>query len=138
MRMASGWNFTGALYHVTQNSWTIGLGTAGNDNIGCAGAGLLCSGDFNEASFVVDYVINKHYDVYGGVELLARSPTVSPTGSWAPPSAPPAANRRPPSCSAFASRSENASRSGKSGRRTSQWIEPPAMGGLIASAKSPG
>jgi len=28
---------------------------------------LLCSGDFNEASLVADYIINKHYDIYGGV-----------------------------------------------------------------------
>jgi predicted porin len=65
--MGSGWNFTGAFYHINQNSWTIGLGTTGTDNIGCSGAGLLCAGDFDEASFVVDYTINKHYDVYGGV-----------------------------------------------------------------------
>ena len=64
---ASGWNYTGAFYHVNQNNWSIGLGTAGNDNIGCAGAGLLCSGDFYEASFVIDYIINKHYDIYGGL-----------------------------------------------------------------------
>jgi hypothetical protein len=30
--MSSGWNFVGAFYHVTQNSWTIGLGTNGTDN----------------------------------------------------------------------------------------------------------
>jgi hypothetical protein len=65
--LSSGWNFTGALYHITQNNWTIGLGTTGTEQIGCSGAGLLCSGNFKEASFVVDYVINKHYDVYGGV-----------------------------------------------------------------------
>ena len=65
--LASGWNFTGAYYHIAQNSWTIGLGTAGTEGLGCSAAGLLCSGDFEEASFVVDYVINKHYDVYGGV-----------------------------------------------------------------------
>jgi predicted porin len=65
--MSSGWNFTGAYYHIVQNSWTIGLGPSGTDNLGCAAAGLLCSGDFEEASAVVDYVINKHYDVYGGV-----------------------------------------------------------------------
>jgi predicted porin len=65
--LSSGWNFTGAFYHATQNSWTIGLGTHGTNGIGCSAAGLLCSGDFNEASVVVDYVINKHYDVYGGV-----------------------------------------------------------------------
>ena len=65
--LASGWNFTGAFYHITQNSWTIGLGASGTDGLGCNAAGLLCSGDFKEASFVADYVINKHYDVYGGV-----------------------------------------------------------------------
>jgi predicted porin len=65
--MISGWNFTGAFYHVTQNSWTIGLGTAGTDGIGCVDAGLLCSGDFKEISLVADYIINKHYDIYGGV-----------------------------------------------------------------------
>jgi predicted porin len=61
------WNFSAAYYHITQNSWTIGLGPTGNDNIGCSGAGLLCAGDFNEGSAVVDYVFNKHYDLYGGV-----------------------------------------------------------------------
>ena len=65
--MTSGWNFTGAFYHISQNSWSIGLGTTGTDNIGCSGAGLLCAGDFTEASAVADYIINKHYDVYGGV-----------------------------------------------------------------------
>jgi predicted porin len=65
--MSSGWNFIGAFYHVSQNSWTIGLGSNGNNNIGCSAAGLLCAGDFKETSFVVDYIINKHYDVYGGV-----------------------------------------------------------------------
>ena len=65
--MSSGWNFSGGFYHVSQNSWTIGRGRAGNDNLGCATAGLLCSGDFNEVSMVADYVINKHYDIYGGI-----------------------------------------------------------------------
>jgi len=65
--MASGWNFVGAFYHTTQNSWTIGLTPTGTQGIGCSGAGLLCSGNFYEASGVVDYVINKHYDAYAGV-----------------------------------------------------------------------
>jgi predicted porin len=65
--MSSGLNLIGAFYHVSQNSWTIGLGTNGNDNLGCAAAGLLCSGAFDEVSAVADYIINKHYDVYGGV-----------------------------------------------------------------------
>jgi predicted porin len=65
--MHSGWNFTGAVYHINQNSWTIGLNPTGNQGIGCSAAGLLCAGDFYEASGVVDYIINKHYDIYGGV-----------------------------------------------------------------------
>lgn len=64
---SSGWQFVGAFYHVSQNSWTIGLTPSGTQGIGCAAAGLLCAGDFTEASFVADYVINKHYDVYGGL-----------------------------------------------------------------------
>jgi predicted porin len=65
--LASGWNFTGALYHIVQNSWTIGLGPTAYDGIGCVDAGLLCAGSFKEASVVTDYIITKHYDVYGGV-----------------------------------------------------------------------
>jgi predicted porin len=65
--MSSGWNFTGAFYHVSQDNWTIGRGPAGHDNLGCAAAGLLCSGDFYEVSMVADYIINKHYDIYGGL-----------------------------------------------------------------------
>jgi predicted porin len=65
--MSSGWNFTGALYYITQNNWTIGLGPSGEEGLGCVAAGLLCAGTFREASVVADYIINKHYDVYGGV-----------------------------------------------------------------------
>jgi predicted porin len=65
--LPSGWSFTGGLYHVNQNSWTIGLGPTGTQGVGCALAGLLCSGDFYEASVVADYAFNKHYDVYAGV-----------------------------------------------------------------------
>jgi predicted porin len=65
--MHTGWSYTAALYHVSQNSWTIGLGTTGTQGIGCADAGLLCAGDFYEASAVADYAWNKHYDAYLGV-----------------------------------------------------------------------
>jgi hypothetical protein len=65
--LSSGWNFVGAFYHINQNSWTIGLTPTGTQGIGCVNAGLLCAGDFTEASFVADYIINKHYDVYGGL-----------------------------------------------------------------------
>jgi len=63
----SGWSFTAAYYHIIQNSWSIGKGTTGNDNIGCSAAGLLCAGEFEEVSFVTDYAFNKHYDIYTGV-----------------------------------------------------------------------
>jgi len=65
--MASGWTLSGGLYHINQNSWTIGLGPTGTQGVGCVNAGLLCSGDFYEASVVADYAFNKHYDVYAGV-----------------------------------------------------------------------
>jgi predicted porin len=64
---SSGLNLVLGLYHVNQNSWTIGLGTTGSQGVGCSIAGLLCSGDFYEGSFVVDYIFNKHYDLYAGV-----------------------------------------------------------------------
>lgn len=65
--MVSGLSFTGAFYHVSQNSWTIGVGPNGTNGIGCVGAGLLCSGTFTEVSFAADYAFNKHHDVYAGV-----------------------------------------------------------------------
>jgi predicted porin len=65
--MASGLSFTAGYYHSSQNSWTIGLLTDGTQGIGCAKAGLLCSGTFDEGSLVVDYAFNKHYDIYAGV-----------------------------------------------------------------------
>jgi predicted porin len=64
---ATGWSYSIAYYHATQNSWTIGLGTTGTQGVGCSAAGLLCAGDFNEASFVIDYAFNKHYDLYAGI-----------------------------------------------------------------------
>jgi predicted porin len=65
--MSTGLNLTGAYYHITQNSWTIGLGTDGDNGLGCTAAGLLCAGKFEELSLVADYIINKHYDLYTGV-----------------------------------------------------------------------
>jgi predicted porin len=65
--MHTGWSYTAALYHISQNSWTIGLGPTGTQGISCSAAGLLCAGDFYEASAVADYAFNKHYDAYLGV-----------------------------------------------------------------------
>ena len=64
---ASGLNLVASFIHIDQNSWTIGLGTTGTEGVGCSAAGLLCAGDFWESAFVVDYLFNKHYDVYAGV-----------------------------------------------------------------------
>jgi len=66
-QVMTNWNLSAAYYHITQNSWTIGVGPTGNNGLGCSVAGLLCAGDFNEVSAVADYVFNKHYDLYAGV-----------------------------------------------------------------------
>jgi predicted porin len=60
------WSFTGAYYHVSQNSFSLSnefKGTTG----GCAVNAFACAGDTQTASFVVDYAFNKHFDVYAGV-----------------------------------------------------------------------
>ena len=54
-------------YHVSQNSWTIGLGPNGTQNLDCSAAGLLCSGAFNEASLSITKPVVKHVDVYAGI-----------------------------------------------------------------------
>jgi predicted porin len=64
---SSGLNLVASFIHIDQNSWTIGLGTNGTQGVGCSAAGLLCAGDFWEGAFVVDYVFNKHYDLYVGL-----------------------------------------------------------------------
>jgi len=63
---ASGLNLVASFIHIDQNSWTINV-LNGPQGLGCSAAGLLCAGDFWESAFVVDYVFNKHYDVYAGV-----------------------------------------------------------------------
>ncbi len=73
------WSFTGAYYWYSQNSFldykgrTCGGQTAANIAAAAKGqfAGLTtgnnCSGDVNQASFLIDYTFNKHFDVYTGV-----------------------------------------------------------------------
>ena len=60
-------SISAGLYHIHQNDWTIGLGPSGTEGLTCAAAGLLCHGDFNEASLVVDKPVIKHVDIYAGV-----------------------------------------------------------------------
>ncbi len=76
------WAFTGAYYHINQNSYltsaaaeTCATLTAANVTHQAAGTfpagartiGANCSGDFDQVSFLVDYTFNKHFDVYAGV-----------------------------------------------------------------------
>lgn len=51
--LRSGLNLVMGLYHVTQNSCTIGRGPSGTQELGRSTTGNLCAGDFNEASLVV-------------------------------------------------------------------------------------
>jgi predicted porin len=61
--MAWGLNLVGAYYHVNQNSYVA-------DNAGCPLGGAStnhCAGTFDQVSFLADYIINKHLDVYAGI-----------------------------------------------------------------------
>jgi predicted porin len=60
--LAWGLSFTGAYYHVNQNSYVA-------DDAACTGgvAGKnQCAGSYDQVSFLVDYALNKHLDVYTG------------------------------------------------------------------------
>jgi predicted porin len=76
-----GLNLTGAYYHWGQDSFLNNKGqncatvTSANITNKYASpshfvgntAGNNCAGDFNQVSFLADYVFNKHFDVYAGV-----------------------------------------------------------------------
>ncbi len=60
---ASGLSFTGAYYHVNQNSYVA-------DGEACTAGGaskLFCAGTFDQASFLTDYIVTKHLDLYAGI-----------------------------------------------------------------------
>jgi predicted porin len=60
---AWGLNLTGAYYHVTQNQYIA-------DGAACTLGGASktdCAGIFDQVSFVADYWLNKHMDVYAGI-----------------------------------------------------------------------
>jgi predicted porin len=60
---AWGLGLTGAYYHVNQNSFSA-------DHAPCVAGGASktdCAGTFDQVSFLADYVINKHLDVYAGI-----------------------------------------------------------------------
>jgi predicted porin len=61
--MASGLSFTGAYYHVNQNSYVA-------DSAACVAGGASktdCAGAYDQVSFLVDYIVTKHLDVYAGI-----------------------------------------------------------------------
>ena len=60
---AWGLGLTGAYYHVNQNSYVA-------DGAACTLGGaskLFCAGTFDQASFLADYIVTKHLDVYAGI-----------------------------------------------------------------------
>lgn len=61
--LAWGLSFTGAYYHVNQNSYVA-------DGAACTLGGaskLDCAGTFDQVSFLADYNVTKHLDVYAGI-----------------------------------------------------------------------
>ena len=61
--LAWGLSFTGAYYHVNQNSYVA-------DGVACTLGGasrLNCAGTFDQVSFLADYNVTKHLDLYAGV-----------------------------------------------------------------------
>ncbi|MGA7324330.1 MAG: porin [Rhodomicrobium sp.] len=68
------WAFTGAYYHVSQNSFLTGAHATACTNAPTFVSGVKvdghssnCSGDFDQVAGLVDYTFNKHFDVYAGV-----------------------------------------------------------------------
>jgi len=60
---AWGLSLTGAYYYVNQNQYIA-------DGAACTLGGASktdCAGTFNQVSFVADYWLNKHMDVYAGI-----------------------------------------------------------------------
>jgi predicted porin len=58
-----GLSFTGAYYHVDQNSYVA-------DNVACTKGGASrnqCAGTFDQVSFLADYALSKHLDFYAGI-----------------------------------------------------------------------
>jgi predicted porin len=61
--LAWGLSFTGAYYHVNQNSFSA-------DSAPCTAGGASkndCSGTFDQVSFMTDYIVTKQLDLYAGI-----------------------------------------------------------------------
>jgi predicted porin len=84
--LPSGWTFSAGYYLLDQNSFRTGVTgntcqqqTAVNQRNKIIGTfqgnpiAANCSGDYNSASFLVDYQFNKYFDVYGGVQYATVS-----------------------------------------------------------------
>ena len=84
------WRLAGAWYYFSQNSYLSNAtgSTSGLANNTCAGAtaknrgangfvgnpvGANCSGDYNQGSFLIDYTVNRHFDVYAGVTFADQT-----------------------------------------------------------------
>ncbi|MGO8954628.1 MAG: porin [Rhodomicrobium sp.] len=67
------WAFVGAYYHASQSSFSEDNYFATNNPPHVGGVGgcninaFACSGDYDEASALVDYTFNKHFDIYAGI-----------------------------------------------------------------------
>ena len=78
--MPSGWSFTGAYYHIDQNSYVA-------NDVACTAGGASrtqCAGAFDQGAFLVDYAFNKHLDVYAGVTYAVANDGLAAGFSGAP------------------------------------------------------
>jgi predicted porin len=72
-QLPSGWSFTGAYYRYTQDEYINNKGkncaTAAKAPVGNP-TPANCAGYLNQGSFLIDYVFNKHWDVYAGISYI--------------------------------------------------------------------
>ena len=73
--LPSGMSFAAAYYYVNQQAYLTNAAPGSNDCAAVTAANRTtaanCPGDMNMGSFLVDYPLNKHFDVYGGVNYSA-------------------------------------------------------------------
>ena len=62
--LGANWSFTAGYYHVDQGAY---LGTVSKPQAGTIQTSANSAGSYNDASFVADYQLTKHFDVYAGV-----------------------------------------------------------------------
>jgi predicted porin len=73
------WRLAGAWYNYGQNSYlnssfqTCATTTAATSASAKFRVGSNCSADYNQGSFLIDYTVNKHFDVYAGVTFDEQS-----------------------------------------------------------------